>query len=213
MNTLLVVSRYNENIDWVDKIKYPYIVYDKSEIPSKNSIKRINIGREAETLLYYIITHYNNLPDITIYLQGDPRSNPIKYSYDEVINTINQEHKFELSTILTWEGSVDVSEYWLKTCKTLHELLFEGDTKTKYSSGVQYVIPKDCILNRDIDLYILLYSLIIKYGDKGLIAENTNLSGGIDAWTLELIWGSIFNKEKEIKKDYAKQLNKLLQNS
>ena len=92
-------------------------------------------------------------------------------------------------------------------------MLFEGDTKTKYSSGVQYVIPKDCILNRDIDLYILLYSLIIKYGDKGLIAENTNLSGGIDAWTLELIWGSIFNKEKEIKKDYAKQLNKLLQNS
>ena len=56
----------------------------------------LNKGREAETLLYYIITHYNNLPDITIFLQGDPRSNPVVYTYDEVINEVNKEHKHEL---------------------------------------------------------------------------------------------------------------------
>lgn len=213
MKTLLVVSKYNEDISWVKHIKHPYIIYDKSDSPLENTIPRLNIGREAETLLYYIITHYNNLPDITIYLQGDPRSNPIKYTYEEVIETVNKNHTPILQTLLTWEGNIDVNNYWLKSCKVLHELLFEGDTTTKYSSGVQYVIPKSCILNRSIDLYILLYSLVLKYGDKGLIGDKTSLNDGIDAWTLELIWGSIFNKNKILKQDYVRQLNKLLQNN
>ncbi len=212
MKHLLVVSRYNEDIDWIDRVKHEYLIYDKSDNPIENSIKRPNTGREAETLLYYIINHYHNLPDITIYLQGDPRSNPVSYTYDQVIEEINKTHENKLKTILTWEGNMDISEYWLKSCKILHELLFEGDTKVKYSSGVQYIIPKDCILNRDIDLYILLHSLVIKYGNKGLVADKTNLNDGIDAWTLELIWGSIFNKQKKINKNYEQQLNKLLQN-
>lgn len=212
MKHLLVVSKYNEDVDWINRVKHEYLIYDKSDNPIENSIKRPNIGREAETLLYYIINHYHNLPDITIYLQGDPRSNPVSYTYDQVIEEINKTHENKLKTILTWEGNADISEYWLKSSKILHELLFEGDTKVKYSSGVQYIIPKDCILNRDIDLYILLYSLVIKYGNKGLVADKTNLNDGIDAWTLELIWGSIFNKQKKINKNYEQQLNKLLQN-
>jgi hypothetical protein len=213
MSTILVISKYEENVDWLKNIKYPYIIYDKSEIPVKNSIPRINIGRESETLLYYIISHYNNLPDITIFLQGDPRSNPVKYTYEEVVEEINKNHDPFLKTILTWEGNIDIQDYWLKSCKILHELLFDGDTSIKYSSGVQYIIPKDCILNRPIDLYILLYALVIKYGNKGLIAEKNSLNDGIDAWTLELIWGSIFNKNKKLKKNYNGKLNELLQNN
>jgi hypothetical protein len=211
--TLIVISKYNEDVSWTEKLIHPYIIYDKSEQLNGNAIKRLNIGREAETLLYYIITNYHSLPEITIFLQGDPRSNPVTYTYEQVIEQLNIEHSPELKTILTWEGNTDIKNYWLKSCAVLHSLLFEGDTVTKYSSGVQYVIPKDCITNRPIDLYILLYALVIKYGHKGLDGNKTKLNDGIDAWTMELIWGSIFNKNKILKQDYDTQLNKLLQDN
>ncbi len=209
-DTLVVISKYNENLAWVKNIKHPCIVYDKSNEPLESSIHRPNIGREAETLLYYIITNYHSLPEKTIFLQGDPRSNPVTYTYDEVINEVNKEHENKLKTILTWEGYTNINQYWLKTCGILNSLLFEGDSMVRYSSGVQYVIPKDVILNRPLDLYITLHMLVVKFGHKGLIADLNNLNGGIDAWTMELVWGSIFNKEKILKNDYATQLYALL---
>ena len=58
MKTLLVVSKYKEDIEWTKKIKHDVLIYDKSETPTPLSIARPNIGREAETLLYYIISKY-----------------------------------------------------------------------------------------------------------------------------------------------------------
>lgn len=210
-DTLVVISRYEENIDWVYKLKHPYIIYDKSANPLKISIPRPNIGREAETLLYYIITNYNILPNKTIFLQGDPRSNPIAYSYEQVIDELNIEHDNILKTILTWEGHVYIDDYWLKTCSILNSVLFYNNPIVKYSSGVQYVIPKELILNRPLDLYIALHKLVIKFGERSLISDLNNLEFGIDAWTMELLWGSIFDKEKILKNDCIERLHKLLQ--
>jgi hypothetical protein len=204
MKTLVVISKYNEDVSWVDKINHEVLIYDKSETPVKNSISRPNIGREAETLLYYIITNYNNLPDLTIFLQGDPRSNPVKYTYEEVIDEINKYHAYELKTILTWEGCTDLKEYWLKNCKILNDVLFDTDNDiVKYSSGVQYVIPKNLILNRPLDMYKKIHDSIIKFGNNPLVAERENLDLGIDAWTIELIWGNIFNYNKKLKSKYS----------
>jgi hypothetical protein len=52
--------------------------------------------------------------------------------------------------------------------------------------------------------------LVVKFGHKGLIANLDNLNGGIDAWTMELVWGSIFNINKKLKENYATQLYSLL---
>lgn len=208
--TLVVVSKYNEDVSWLRRIIYPYIVYDKSDTPIENSIKRPNLGREAETLLYYIIMNYNELPNKTIFLQGDPRSNPVNFTYDEVISEINKPHDNTLKTILTWEGSMDVNDYWLRSCAILHSMLFEGDGKIKYSSGVQYVIPKDNITNRPYELYKALHMLVVKYGTRSLYIDKSNINDGIDAWTMELIWGSLFDKNIELKKDTIEKLFKLL---
>jgi hypothetical protein len=203
MTTKVVISKYNEDVDWVKDIKYETLIYDKSNNPIEGSIPRPNIGREAETLLYYIIEHYNNLPDITIFLQGDPRSNPISFTYQEVIDEVNKDHKCELKTILTWEGKMILADYWLKTCDVLDKKLFhETDGYAKYSSGVQYVIPKDIILNRPYGFYKIIHSEVLRYGNLGLNPGLGDLSNGIDAWTLELVWGNIFNKEKILKEKY-----------
>jgi hypothetical protein len=76
MKTEIVVSRYNENLDWLKKIKkskdLKITVYNKGEdditVPF---IKLPNIGRESHTYLYHIINNYDNLADQTIFCQGD----------------------------------------------------------------------------------------------------------------------------------------------
>jgi hypothetical protein len=82
------------------------------------------------------------------------------------------------------------------------KLFYETDGYVTYSSGVQYVIPKDIILNRPLGFYKMLYDEVLRYGNLGLNHGLDDLSNGIDAWTLELVWGSIFNKEKILKEKY-----------
>lgn len=199
MKTLVVISKYNEDVSWTEKIIHDVLIYDKSDSPIPNSIVRPNVGRESETLLYYIITHYDNLPDITIFLQGDPRSNPIRYTYEEVLCEVNKNHEPILKTIATWEGDMDINKYWLRSCKILNDILFDTDDNVKFSSGVQYVIPKENIQYRPLNLYIMLYDEIVKYGNKHLDFKKTNLDDGIDAWTLEVVWGNILKPEKKLK--------------
>jgi hypothetical protein len=209
-NIKVVVSKYTEDIEWTNKITRPVLIYDKSQNPIEGSISRPNIGREAETLLYYIITNYNSLPDITIFLQGDPRSNPVAYSYEQVIDEINKPHEYTLKTILTWEGNLDIKKYWLKSCSLLHGILFNDSEYVRYSSGVQYVIPKENILHRPLDFYITLHMLVVKYGHQGLQHDLDTLNKGIDAWTLELMWKKIFDTNIELNNNWKIKLFKLL---
>jgi hypothetical protein len=75
--TLLVICRFNENLDWLSNCKYKYLVYNKNDtpidtIPISSQISCPNIGREEYIYLKFIVDHYSNLPDITIFSQGDP---------------------------------------------------------------------------------------------------------------------------------------------
>ena len=77
MKTEIVVARYNENLDWLKKIKkskdLKITVYNKGlddiDVPF---IKIPNVGRESQTYLEHIINNYDNLADQTIFCQGDP---------------------------------------------------------------------------------------------------------------------------------------------
>ena len=74
MSVELVIARYNEDINWLDKVKNKKItIYNKGIDNIKyKSIKLENIGRESHTYLTHIIENYDNLSDITIFSQGDP---------------------------------------------------------------------------------------------------------------------------------------------
>jgi hypothetical protein len=83
-NINIVLARFTENIDiWADYAPITR-VYDKGDIPPQNDTvnrctflsyeKRPNQGREGETWLYYIVTHYDNLPEFNIFSQANPWS-------------------------------------------------------------------------------------------------------------------------------------------
>jgi len=75
----LVVSRYNEDIHWVNTIDHTIhvIIYNKGENDISyvnNNIEVItlpNIGRESHTMATHCSTRYERLADYTIFCQGD----------------------------------------------------------------------------------------------------------------------------------------------
>lgn len=69
----LVVARYGEDIRWLRKVPagLRVMVYDKGA-PSRGGIPLPNLGREAHAYLHHIATRYNDLADITVFVQGHP---------------------------------------------------------------------------------------------------------------------------------------------
>jgi len=81
LSTELVVTRYLEDVRWLDHLpELRTIVYDKGGgrdlLPHKRQnlqvIQQQNRGREDEGMLRHIITNYNSLANLTVFLQGWP---------------------------------------------------------------------------------------------------------------------------------------------
>ena len=81
MSCEIVIARYNENLDWVNKLdpSIKVTIYNKGlndiNFPF---ITLPNVGRETHTYLYHIIHNYKSLADQTIFCQG----NTISHSPD-----------------------------------------------------------------------------------------------------------------------------------
>lgn len=83
MSSVMVVSRYEEDVGWLARVLENSIperveIYNKgrSELPDMGqrvSVRRVpNVGREGATFLDYIIENYRDLPDRIWFVQGDP---------------------------------------------------------------------------------------------------------------------------------------------
>ena len=82
---LLVISRYDERLDWIAELLEErswiknVLIINKGEpilapLPEDKVIIRNarNVGREGETLLHYIIQDYDRLPETLWFMQADP---------------------------------------------------------------------------------------------------------------------------------------------
>jgi hypothetical protein len=75
----IIISRYNEDLSWTLEFpfnQFKYIVYNKgiNESFEKTNVIQVislpNIGRCDQTYLYHIVSNYNKLSDIVIFLPG-----------------------------------------------------------------------------------------------------------------------------------------------
>jgi len=101
----LVVSRYNESIDWFgsspfDKFKIkcynkgPEITEEQIVDKSRIEVSELpNVGRCDHTYLHYIVENYDNLPNITIFLPGscldDEKEAKTKFIIKKTVQTKN----------------------------------------------------------------------------------------------------------------------------
>lgn len=67
----IVVAHFRESLDWLNELRsLPVTVYSKGSPDGPNPLE--NIGREADTYLRHILTHYDKLPEMIVFLQGNP---------------------------------------------------------------------------------------------------------------------------------------------
>lgn len=100
---MLIVSRYNEDIDWISEFDR-FQIYNKGlDDISLNSIPLPNVGRESHTYLHHIITNYDNLDDIMIFSQG---------RYRDHFDFSPKEFKKIMTNI--WNNGFSASSHWLQ---------------------------------------------------------------------------------------------------
>jgi len=73
----LVVARFREDVEWVDAFEN-YTIYNKGrdDLASRhraNSVRLINVGREAHSYIHHIVENYDRLEDIIVFSQGNYR--------------------------------------------------------------------------------------------------------------------------------------------
>jgi len=84
-----VIAKYNEDISWTESLEIPIIIYDKSDggnLP--------NIGRDLHTYAHHIAVNYNNLAELTFFLQGNPFDHCV-----DITNAINQLDNIEFKPL------------------------------------------------------------------------------------------------------------------
>jgi len=68
----IIVSRFNENIEWSTYLKN-VVIYNKGEpLGISNEIMMPNVGREGHTIYSYICDNYDSLDDHIVFVQGYP---------------------------------------------------------------------------------------------------------------------------------------------
>jgi hypothetical protein len=71
MSYKIIVARYNENIEWLSSEHENCIIYNKgTKLNLDNEIMLENVGRESDTYLNYIISNYDNLPEVVVFTQA-----------------------------------------------------------------------------------------------------------------------------------------------
>lgn len=73
MEFQVVVMRYMEDVAWVENLENAIIYNKGSRIESKHPVVNLpNIGMYHASQLYHCIKNYNNLADMTLFIQANP---------------------------------------------------------------------------------------------------------------------------------------------
>jgi len=199
----LVVAHFREDITWTRQIQFPSIIYDKSTdvwmdhagrpnltlalgslSTAANHVHLANIGREAHCYLYHIITHYDDLADITIFCQGNPL--PCCPNFVSEVN----------SDITGWKpfgpifkcfntGSPQHNLAWLGQ---FHRMLFDEEPPYEYFfvPAANFGVTRERILNRPLSFWNKAFDLCINY------SERSGLGTDGSPWIFERLWQTIF---------------------
>jgi hypothetical protein len=177
--SFFVISEWNNDISWVKDYTEDYIIYDKSNtLPEDEKIlKPKNVGFNIWDQFDFIVNHYNNLPKVVAFLEGNPfdhckQETFDKLIYNETFTPIEDyshvpeyfAHKKDLDG-----GYMEINNSWylgLNDPKFEHRWynsynefmmdIFEDYLPVswvRFSPGGQYIVPRANILKYTLDFW------------------------------------------------------------
>ncbi len=183
----VVIARYEENLDWLNRIKKNcnVIIYNKGKENIHTNYKQIkidNVGREAHTFLYHIVENYDKMSDFTVFLQGDP----FEHKKTGLIEYINSGSYIDTpighdSHIENSQGSI--VSYYLNINKNLNLLFKDPPRHFQFVCGAQNSVSRENITKRSLNFYKFL-----------LMKFDTDPNW---PWILERFWNLIFFSDVE----------------
>jgi hypothetical protein len=188
----MVVARYKENISWVPCLGYKFVIYNKGPKLGMPCIELPNIGREAHSYLYYIVSNYDKLTDFTAFLQGHP------FDHCSNINCIFRDFPTSLDRLYKYcNGLYGIADRFLEELDVdIHKIHVYPDViykeffavdyhKFHFAGGAQYIVHKNNILNKPWQFY---FDLLNYYS----WTEH-------EPWSMERLWPQIFDAEDKYK--------------
>ena len=189
MNIGVVISRYNEDINWSLNIKHKIYLYNKGKDNlSVNNIRLENVGREAQTYLHHIVFNYQCLDEYTVFLQGDPGDHGF-YDHFKTIEDFNNAvftkgfhpflRKSENFQYITRPGH----DFNMVELAEQHGIKLEQKPLYEFVQGAQFAVKKENILSRPKCIYEhLLNTLSAQQGSNSPAAHS-----------MERMWKYLFN--------------------
>lgn len=173
-----VVSEWNNDVSWIKEYTDDYLIYDKSNtlLPDEHILKVPNVGYNIHDILDFITRNYDNLPELTAFLEGNPFDHCKKEVFDKLI--YNEEFTpieyYGNIPANGWEqrdengGFMEINNSWyvpahiIEHGKEVHKFFsshnsyndFLGSVFDKpdfpdwirFAPGGQYIVPKENIL-------------------------------------------------------------------
>jgi hypothetical protein len=163
----IIVSRYNENIEWTKQFPN-VIIYNKGENLENcyNQVLLSNVGREGHTYYKYICDNYDNLEDFTIFLQGRPfdHSPNIISDLNKYINNkdLNIDFEFLSETILNCNLNGCKRHAGLPLIDTYEKIFNERKENMEFTfgAGAQFIVSKKNILKRSKAFYSKIVEIL-----------------------------------------------------
>ena len=202
MKIKAVVARYKEPIDWIKDLGVDYIVYNKGDkiphnvIDTEKVIEVINKGREAETYLRYITENYNDIPDLVIFLQGNPFDHFPKL-FEVTNENLNTDDIVPLGSS-TFCDTMGNNSYPGLPMGDFRNILIPGyssEERIDFIAGAQFMIPRDMIKNKPIEWWINIRNTYEEYWFSDIPSGYGKQPGEFIAHVFERLWTHIFKYE------------------
>jgi hypothetical protein len=205
MSYKIIVSRYNENVDWLKGEMKNCIIYNKGKkLNVDNEIMLENVGRESETYLHYVIKNYNNLPDVVIFTQakisdhkGSDDVNYLIQLKNEALQHTKSQNFFthnDIGNDFYWDkdwnfrnGKYYLNDNYKNNKPIIFIEWFKNNVSTNYPNPINiycnaiFAVKKENIINKPIEYY------------KKLILEVNHHINSTEGHFFERAWYYVFD--------------------
>ena len=213
MERQLVVAKYKEDMAWLLHVPWDTFVYDKCPSVGRHDFPHVQYiemgknplaGRESHSYVHHILEHYDSLPDITFFVQGNPFDHcpsfldTIHHEYRETTGLGIQSHGGIVVPMIheldypgppfPWKLSVRKADEYLagKWSFLFPDTPVPGELVFVW--GQQYAVPRRRILQRTSAFYRKMF--------RELARHEPHTALGIDAYSLEFLMFYVWGDER-----------------